>query len=107
MSDFEELLWFVCSLVNLAALIMAWIQIFEILQLELQGLEEQQKVGAAGHRQPAADPAADTQLPCGAAAAAAGSWAPGQGRLGCGPTCFAGLISPLPSHPTPHIAHTP
>jgi hypothetical protein len=44
MSDFEELLWFVCSLVNLAALIMSWVQIFEILQLELQSLDEQHQV---------------------------------------------------------------
>lgn len=37
-------LWFICSVLNLASLILAWMYTFEMLGKEIQLLEEEQQV---------------------------------------------------------------
>lgn len=41
-------LWFICSVLNLASLILAWMYTFEMLGKEVASLEEEQQVGAPG-----------------------------------------------------------
>ncbi|MEW5320149.1 MAG: hypothetical protein WDW38_011246 [Sanguina aurantia] len=52
MTQLEMTVWFVCSVINLVTLVMAWVYTFDILQQEMLGLDAAQKVLQA----PDADP---------------------------------------------------